>query len=77
MLKQGLLHLNKVLQSLDPLHKFLDPPGGSVLLRELANAPPGGDPTLSAQATPLLHALSAAHAYITMFTHVCKVGQVS
>lgn len=76
VLKQGLLHLNEVLQTLEPLHKFVDPPGGSVLLRELANASQNPDAILSAQATPLLHALSAAHAYITMFTHVCKVGQV-
>lgn len=77
VLKQGLVHLNEVLQCLEPLHTFLDPPGGSVLLKELANAPQGsGDPILSAQSTPLLHALSAAHAYITMFIHVCKVGQV-
>ena len=27
------------------------------------------------QATPLLHRLSAAHAYITTFVHVCRVGQ--
>ena len=47
-----------------------------MLLRELANASQISDAILSAQATPLLHALSAAHAYITMFTHVCKVGQV-
>ena len=77
VLKQGLLHLNEVLQSLEPLHKFLDPPGGSVLLRELVNAPNSTDATLSPQATPLLHSIAAAHAYITMFTHVCKVGQVS
>ena len=76
VLKQGLLHLNEVLQTLEPLHKFVDPPGGSVLLRELANASQNPDAILSAQCTPLLHALSAAHAYITMFTHVCKVGQV-
>ena len=75
VLKQGLLHLNEVLQTLEPLHKFVDPPGGSVLLRELANASQNPDAILSAQATPLLHALSAAHAYITMFTHVCKVGK--
>ena len=78
VLKQGLLHLNAVLQGLEPLHRFLDPPGGSVLLRELALVQGGtDDPLLSSQATPLLHALAAAHAYITMFTHVCKGGQVN
>ncbi len=76
VLKQGLLDLKDVLQTLEPLHRFVEPPGGSVLLKELAGASHIQDATLSAQATPLLHALSAAHAYITMFTHVCKIGQV-
>ena len=76
ILQQGLLHLSKVLETLEPLHRFVEPPGGSVLLQELANAPVGPpDPITSAQATPLLHALASAHAYIAMFTHVCKVGQ--
>lgn len=39
VLKQGLLHLNDVLKNLEPLHKPLDVPGGSVLLRELVTAP--------------------------------------
>ena len=76
VLKQGLLHLNEVLQSLEQLHRFLDPPGGSVLLHELAGVQGLAEPMLSAQAMPLLHSLSSAHAYITMFTHVCRVGQV-
>ncbi|XP_071960908.1 E3 ubiquitin-protein ligase HUWE1-like isoform X2 [Antedon mediterranea] len=76
VLKQGLLHLSEVLKSLEPLHKSLEAPGGSVLLRELANAAPKTEEAiLSAQRTPLLHAMGAAHAYITMFVHVCKVGQ--
>ena len=35
VLKQGLLHLNEVLKGLEPLHRPVDAPGGSVLLREL------------------------------------------
>ena len=67
-----------MLHKLEPLHRFVPPPGGSVLLQELANAHSQGitDPIANPQATPLLHSLSAAHAYIAMFTHVCKVGQV-
>ena len=38
VLKQGLLCLNDVLKNLEPLHNPLEPPGGSVLLRELVNA---------------------------------------
>lgn len=48
-----------------------------MLLRELANAGHVTDATLSARATPLLHALTAAHAYILMFVHTCRVGQVN
>ncbi|GFY42597.1 e3 ubiquitin-protein ligase HUWE1 [Trichonephila inaurata madagascariensis] len=76
VLKQGLLHLNEVLQSLEYLHRPVDPPGGSVLLEELISAPKNvNDATLSAQSTPLLHYMSAAHAYIIMFIHVCRTGQ--
>ena len=39
VLKQGLLHLNDVLKNLEPLHKPLESPGGSVLLKELVTAP--------------------------------------
>ncbi|WAR27034.1 HUWE1-like protein [Mya arenaria] len=75
VLEEGLKKLNTVLESLEPLHQPLDPPGGSVLLRELAIVAHIPDATLSPSATPLLHALSSAHAYITMFVHVCKMGQ--
>lgn len=71
VLKQGLLHLNEVLQCLEPLHRRLDPPGGSVLLEELISA------TLSVQSTPLLHNMAAAHAYIITCVHMCRIGQVT
>ncbi|KAE8583292.1 hypothetical protein XENTR_v10020474 [Xenopus tropicalis] len=75
VLQEGLLQLDSILSSLDPLHRPIEAPGGSVLLRELACAGNVADATLSAQATPLLHALTAAHAYIMMFVHTCRVGQ--
>ncbi|XP_069785223.1 E3 ubiquitin-protein ligase HUWE1 isoform X3 [Narcine bancroftii] len=75
VLQEGLVQLDTILSSLEPLHRPIDAPGGSVLLRELANAGNVADATLSAQATPLLHALTAAHAYIMMFVHTCRVGQ--
>ncbi|XP_068104390.1 E3 ubiquitin-protein ligase HUWE1 isoform X4 [Hyperolius riggenbachi] len=75
VLQEGLLQLDSILSSLDPLHRPIEAPGGSVLLRELASAGNVADATLSAQATPLLHALTAAHAYIMMFVHTCRVGQ--
>lgn len=76
VLEEGLKKLNTVLEGLEPLHRPIDGPGGSVLLRELASVAHIPDATLSPAATPLLHALSSAHAYITMFVHVCKMGQV-
>lgn len=76
MLKAGLQELNKVLQDLMQLHEPLEAPGGSVLLEELVIASNSNtDPLQSPTATPLLHAMSAAHAYIIMFVHVCRTGQ--
>ncbi|KAM9829287.1 E3 ubiquitin-protein ligase HUWE1 isoform 7-T10 [Syngnathus typhle] len=75
VLQEGLCQLDTILTSLEPLHRPIEVPGGSVLLRELANAGHVADATLSARATPLLHALTAAHAYILMFVHTCRVGQ--
>nr|XP_049610449.1 E3 ubiquitin-protein ligase HUWE1 isoform X8 [Syngnathus scovelli] len=75
VLQEGLCQLDTILSSLEPLHRPIEVPGGSVLLRELANAGHVADATLSARATPLLHALTAAHAYILMFVHTCRVGQ--
>lgn len=75
VLKHGLDHLQAVLDTLQQLHKPLEPPGGSVLLRELASAPNPAEAITSPSATPLLHAMAAAHAYIMMFVHVCRTGQ--
>ncbi|RXM92580.1 E3 ubiquitin-protein ligase HUWE1 [Acipenser ruthenus] len=75
VLQESLLQLDGILSSLELLHRPIDSPGGSVLLRELASAGNVTDATLSAQATPLLHSLTAAHAYIMMFVHTCRVGQ--
>ena len=75
VLKQGLLHLNEVLKGLEPLHRPVEAPGGSVLLRELVSAPVVSEATANPQATPLLHHMSAAHAYIQMFVYVCRTGQ--
>uniref|UniRef100_A0A674AEY3 E3 ubiquitin-protein ligase HUWE1 n=1 Tax=Salmo trutta TaxID=8032 RepID=A0A674AEY3_SALTR len=75
VLQEGLCQLDSILSALEPLHRPIEVPGGSVLLRELATAGHVADATLSARATPLLHALTAAHAYILMFVHTCRVGQ--
>ena len=77
VLKQGLVCLRSVLESLEPLHHPMESPGGSILLKELVSAPNINEAPQSSQATPLLHAMASAHAYVTQFVHVCRVGQVS
>ena len=75
VLQRGLHCLNEKLHALAPLHEALPPPGGSVLLRELASAPNPAEATTSPQSTPLLHTLSSVHAYIMMLVHVGKTSQ--
>ena len=75
VLKQGLVRLNEVLKNLEPLHVPVEAPGSSVLLRELVTSPNLPEAINNPAATPLLHHMSAAHAYITMFVHVCRTGQ--
>lgn len=75
VLKQGLLHLKEVLNQLEPLHQPVQAPGSSVLLHELVSNQNPSDAINNPAATPLLHHMSAAHAYITMFVHVCRTGQ--
>ncbi|KAK4872231.1 hypothetical protein RN001_016355 [Aquatica leii] len=75
VLKQGLLQLHEVLQTLKPLYSDLDNNSSSKLLHELASAPHLESAFNSASATPLLHAMAAAHGYVLMFVHVCRTGQ--
>lgn len=75
VLEQGLLQLNEILSKLKPLYENLDLPGGSKLLHELANASHLESAFSTASATPLLHAMGAAHGYVLMFVHVCRSGQ--
>ena len=78
VLREGLSQLEKVLNTLKP---FYEPPKEHLvvprLLHEVAIAPKPYQATLSAQHTPLLHAITATHAYINMFVHTCRAGQVS
>ncbi|XP_015599094.1 E3 ubiquitin-protein ligase HUWE1 isoform X3 [Cephus cinctus] len=75
VLKTGLSQLNEVLNLLKPLHSHMEAPGGSVLLHELASAPNLETAFTSDTATPLLHAMNAAHGYVVMFVHVCRTSQ--
>lgn len=76
VLKQGLTLLIDVLTSLEPLISRSDVSPLSILLHEVASSGRPQQAMVSMQLTPLLHGIVAAHAYISMFLHVCKVGQV-
>ena len=76
VLKQGLTLLSDVLSSLGPLISRSDDSPLSILLHEVVASGRPQQALSSMQLTPLLHGIVAAHAYISMFLHVCKVGQV-
>lgn len=75
VLEEGLVQLNEVLQSLKPLYTHTGTPTGSKLLQELISAPNLDTAFSTPSATPLLHAMGAAHGYVLMFVHVCRTGQ--
>lgn len=78
VLQQGLLQLSDVLHTLRPLYTSRSMGGlCSVLLQELVRAPSLENAFSTPSATPLLHAMTAAHGYVIMFVHVCRTGQVS
>ncbi|CAH1153351.1 unnamed protein product [Phaedon cochleariae] len=71
----GLSQLGEVLEQLKPLYAKQEVPGGSKLLLELASASDIESAFSTASATPLLHAMNAAHGYVIMFVHICRTGQ--
>ena len=76
VLKQGLTLLCEVLTTLEPLIARSSESPVCLLLHEVATSGRPQQAMASVQLTPLLHGIVAAHAYISMFLHVCKVGQV-
>ncbi len=76
VLKQGLLHLNDVLKALEPLHRPLDPPGGSVLLRELVSAPVISEATANPQVWPLTFITRNRTVYIGRYFRVLSHSMV-
>lgn len=76
VLKQGLTLLIDVLTSMEPLISRSAQSPLSILLHEVASSGRPQQAMSSMQLTPLLHGIVATHAYISMFLHVCKVGQV-
>lgn len=71
VVQEALNYLDEVLEELQVLHKPLASRGGSVLLEEygqIANSTNISDPNVLSNLTPLLHSMSAAHAYVVMFS---------
>lgn len=85
MVKCGLECLDEHLKTLAPFTENRSPE--SLLLQELQRALQtsgvGGcaalntasDPVLNARLTPLLHSITAVHAYVVMLVHVCRTSQ--
>lgn len=78
VMKEGLTQLQQVLEQLKPLYskKKKHKHTTSILLHELAQSPSLETAFTTPSATPLLHAMSAAHGFVVMFVHVCRTGQV-
>ncbi len=74
--KEALGQLDLLLDQLTPLCSSSEN-RGSVLLRELAANDQPGQAMHQQSQTPLLHAMSATHAYINMFVHICRGSQVT
>lgn len=70
VVQEALKCLDEVLEELQVLHKPSTSQGGSVLLEEygqIAYTTNISDPNVLSNLTPLLHSMSAAHAYVMMF----------
>jgi E3 ubiquitin-protein ligase HUWE1 len=73
VVQEALRSLDGVLDELQVLHKPLASVGGSVLLEEygqIASNTNISDPVVLSNLTPLLHSMSAAHAYVVMFCYI-------
>lgn len=77
---EGLKQLCETLSGIEKLYEPLPPPGGSVLLSELVAAVSESgtipDAVSNPNSTPLLHNLAAVQAYVKVFVHMCRFGQV-
>ena len=68
--------LKEIIEKLDPLFSSVKNFEGSVLLEDLIHTL-SSKKSASSQyfVTPILQAMSAVHAYIVMFVHICRTGQ--
>lgn len=75
LFSHGLSQLRIILEVLKPLYAKTEIPGASKLLLELVSCPDLETAFSTDSATPLLHAMNAAHGYVIMFVHICRTGQ--
>lgn len=79
VVQEALKSLVEVLDELQVLHKPLSSPGGSVLLEEygqVASSTNISDPNILSNLTPLMHSMSAAHAYVVMFSCINRANHL-
>lgn len=79
VVQEAMKCLDEVLKELEVLHKPLSSPGGSVLLEEygqIASNTNISDPNVLSNLTPLLHSMSAAHAYVLMFSCITRSNHI-
>ncbi|KAK2707710.1 E3 ubiquitin-protein ligase HUWE1-like [Artemia franciscana] len=74
VLKVGLSHLQKTIEVLSPLTSYTSE-SGSYLLHEISLMDNPSEANRDPKSTPILHAISATHSFITMFIHVCRTSQ--
>lgn len=68
--------LKEIIEKLDPLFNSIKSFEGSVLLEDLIQYLSSKKNCQSQYfSTPILQAMSAVHAYIIMFVHICRTGQ--
>ena len=74
--KEGLIQLNNLVDTLDSLYVAKNT-NSSVLLCELAATDNPLEALYDSMQTPLVHAMSAIHAYVNVFVFICRGAQVS
>ena len=73
--KEGLKQLNDLMDNLDQLYANVKT-SGSVLLNELAATDNPLEALYDSTQTPIVHAMSAVHAYINVFVYLSRGAQV-
>ena len=72
--KEGLVQLNDLMDNLDTLYTGVQT-SRSVLLQELAATDNPLEALYDSKQTPIVHALSAVHAYINVFIYLSRGAQ--